>query len=93
MMREVAMTEIRMTVRTFGISLCALLAIGFLAIEGLAYDTWDNSSSAVDNGCIECHGDFRSGGYVSLSDGLPWNDNLHDGHRNDMLDRDCVSAR
>jgi hypothetical protein len=81
--------EVEMTVRSFSISLCALLALGFLATEGLAYDSWDNQSSAVDNGCIECHGGFRDGGYVSLSDGQAWNDDLHDGHRNAMLDRDC----
>jgi len=39
--------------------------------------------------CGFCHGDFRSGPYLSLSDGQSWGDSLHDVHRNDMLDGDC----
>jgi hypothetical protein len=44
------MSEVEMAIRSFCSSLCALLvlAFGFLATEGLAYDSWDNQSSAVD---------------------------------------------
>ena len=39
--------------------------------------------------CKQCHGSYRGGSYTSLSDGSRWSDNLHNVHRNDMLDGDC----
>jgi len=39
--------------------------------------------------CAECHGDYRSSPYISLSDGSDWGNDLHDVHRRDMLSSDC----
>ncbi|MCA9728420.1 MAG: T9SS type A sorting domain-containing protein, partial [Candidatus Eisenbacteria bacterium] len=38
--------------------------------------------------CGSCHGNFRAGIYISATDGMNWG-NLHDLHRNTMLNGDC----
>jgi hypothetical protein len=65
----------------------ALLAIaGFVVAVGNAYESYSQNDN--NTWCRECHGDFRSNNYVSLSDGQPWG-NLHDVHRFTMLSGDC----
>ena len=39
--------------------------------------------------CGACHGNFRTGPYEALSDGSNWGDDLHDTHREGMLNGDC----
>ena len=45
-----------------------------------------------DQGCDNCHGDFRAGNYVSASDGQAWGTSLHNGHRDDFLNGDCETC-
>ncbi len=51
-----------------------------------AYEQWSINDDATY--CGECHGDFRNPDYISLVDGQNWG-NLHDLHRNTMLNGDC----
>jgi hypothetical protein len=51
-----------------------------------AYDRYSIDDDATN--CRQCHGDFRSGSYVSPVDGLDWG-NLHNIHRSTMLSGDC----
>jgi len=53
----------------------------------LAYDNY--SVSRTDGKCATCHGGFRASPYTSLSDGISWEDDMHDVHRRTMLDSDC----
>ena len=62
---------------------CALLLAGSTA----AYPQYSVNGDATN--CRGCHGDFRSSPYTSLTDGESWGDDLHDVHRNVMLDKDC----
>ncbi len=69
--------------------LVAAAAALVLATGGVfAYDTYTRNGD-TNTYCAECHGDFRASGYVSKVDGQPWNDDLHDTHRNAMLGGDC----
>jgi cysteine-rich repeat protein len=52
-----------------------------------AYQTYSQNGDATN--CGMCHGDFRDSPYVSLSDGQNWGNDLHDIHRNTMLNGDC----
>jgi hypothetical protein len=62
--------------------LLVMIAISMIwASDVLAYNDY--------SGCEGCHGDFRSSPYISLSDGANWGDDLHDVHRDTMLNRDC----
>jgi len=51
-----------------------------------AYNQYSQSKDATN--CRACHGNFRSNNYTSPVDGQNWG-NLHDLHRNTMLDGDC----
>jgi hypothetical protein len=51
-----------------------------------AYSQW--SINDDDTYCGECHGDFRSPSYTSPVDDQNWG-NLHDLHRETMLEGDC----
>jgi len=63
--------------------LFAMIAILMIwASDVLAYEDYAS-------GCDVCHGGFRDSPYTSPSDGANWGDDLHDVHRNDMLNRDC----
>jgi len=67
----------------------ALAAIAILVIgvgPAVAYEKYSEDRDATN--CRACHGDFRDNNYISLSDGENWGD-LHDLHRNTMLDGDC----
>ena len=69
----------------------ATLGLGLILVmawcsTGLAYDRWSIDDDATN--CGACHGDFRSNGYTSPSDGLFWG-NLHNIHRQDMVSGDC----
>ena len=81
------MTGIRFKVRSVPylfVFLMILLAAGYSALA------WENYSTTRDDGnCATCHGNFRSSPYVSLKDGVSWGDDLHDVHRNEMVDGDC----
>jgi hypothetical protein len=52
-----------------------------------AYDQYSLTKNAGN--CADCHGNFRTGGYVSKNDNVAWGTSLHDGHRNTMLAGDC----
>ncbi len=56
----------------------------------LAFDQYSVSKTA--GYCADCHGGFRSGGYVSKVDGQAWSQPLHDVHRNTMLNGDCSTC-
>ena len=76
-------------------SLLTLAALIVLAQGAWAYSTY--SSNGTSGNCANCHGDFRDAApYVSNFDGVAWSDpttgtavNLHDGHREYMLNGDC----
>jgi hypothetical protein len=76
-------------------SLLILAALMLLAQSAGAYSTY--SSNGSTGNCANCHGDFRgSAPYVSNFDSVAWSDpttgnpvNLHDGHREYMLNGDC----
>jgi hypothetical protein len=69
---------------------CAVLLAGALLLvahEAFAYTQYSQNKDSTN--CRFCHGDFRSSPYLSLSDGMSWGDDLHDVHRDVMLDGDC----
>jgi hypothetical protein len=51
----------------------AAAAICLSPLPALGFPTYDA-------GCIDCHGDFRAQGYVSLKDGTAWSTSLMSGH-------------
>jgi hypothetical protein len=65
----------------------ALVATLLLPQAAWAYTRYSISNDAGN--CADCHGGFRDGGYVSLADGEPWNNSLHDVHESLMLGGDC----
>ena len=65
-----------------GIGVSLLLLLTLWAPKAHAYDTWSN-------GCVNCHGDFNSGTYVSQTDGTSWGTNLMQGHINFMGSGAC----
>ena len=66
-------------------SVLAALALVAAPLQGYERYSQDDDSTW----CRECHGSFRSSGYVSLADGQPWGSSLHDVHRSTMLSGDC----
>lgn len=66
----------------------ALVALALWASGAEAYDKYTASKGAFNTNCAQCHGDFRAP-YNSLIDGQSWGGNLHDIHRNTMLNGDC----
>jgi hypothetical protein len=71
-------------------SACAVLVAGLvLLLAGGASAYSQYSEDGDDTFCRECHGNFRSQPYISRSDGMSWEDDLHDVHRNTMLNGDC----
>lgn len=54
-----------------------------------AYSQWSINDDATY--CGECHGDLRSGSYTSPVDGENWG-NLHDLHKDVMLNSDCATC-
>ncbi|MDH3969354.1 MAG: cadherin-like domain-containing protein, partial [Rhodospirillales bacterium] len=57
--------------------------------EAGAFDNWtDTATGDFDTNCAQCHGNFRSNGYVSLKDGSPWSTSLMNGHR-DFVSGEC----
>jgi hypothetical protein len=67
-----------------------VLAVGLamlLAGAAGAYEQYSENKDATN--CRDCHGDFRASPYTSLSDDQSWGDDLHDVHRDVMLDGDC----
>ena len=65
----------------------ALAGLGPLVTTANAYEQWSANRDATN--CRACHGDFRAAGYISATDGTPWNANLHDPHRNTWLGGQC----
>lgn len=49
-------------------------------------------SSGTYSTCRTCHGEFMGEPYVAFTDGLTWNPDLHDVHRNTMLNFDCATC-
>jgi hypothetical protein len=49
-------------------------------------------SSGTYSTCRTCHGEFIGKPYVAFTDGLTWNPDLHDIHRNTMLNFDCKTC-
>lgn len=71
---------------------CTISATGALLLnsdEVDAYNQWSVNDDATY--CGECHGDFRSGNYISPVDGQLWG-NLHNIHRDSMLSGDCAAC-
>lgn len=60
--------------------LTAFLCIGLP--EVVAYEQYAQ-------GCIDCHGDYNSGDYVSNVDGQVWGTDLMSGHMDAFLGNDC----
>ncbi len=73
------------------IGLCLALAMPLLlwSQPAAAYESYTTAADDTTTFCAACHGGFRTGGYVSLKTGEPWNDDMHDVHRRGMLDGDC----
>jgi len=60
---------------------------------GMAFSFEQYSTSRSAGNCADCHGNFRSSPYTSLRPGEgDWPDDLHDVHRNTMLDGDCTTC-
>jgi hypothetical protein len=75
--------------RTVPVFLFAVLVAVF-GFQVRSADAWNTySTNGTTGNCATCHGDFRSSPYTSLADGQSWGDDLHDVHRNTMLDGDC----
>ena len=55
-----------------------------------AFESYTASARAYNTNCAQCHGNFATKPYVSLADGALWFDSLHNVHRKNMLNRDCV---
>jgi len=51
-----------------------------------------NVSSGTYSTCRSCHGQFIGQPYVAFTDGQAWNPDLHDIHRNTMLNFDCKTC-
>ena len=84
------MTEIKIGMRPLmGSAMLAFACGALLLLAGSAgaYSQYSVSRDATN--CRACHGNFRTSPYTSLSDGQSWGDDLHDVHRDGMLDRDC----
>ena len=62
-----------------------ILMIG--ASDALAYEAY--SEGRTSGFCADCHGGFGASPYSPPSGEADWTDDLHDVHRNDMLDGDC----
>jgi len=72
------------------LSLFSVPLLGALAIVAGTAGAYEQYSANRDaTNCRACHGDFRASPYTSLSDGQSWFDDLHDIHRNTMLNGDC----
>jgi hypothetical protein len=75
--------------------LIALVALMAWTPEAVAFEQY--SVDRDTGNCADCHFNFRNPpqaegdpfGYVSNKDGTNWLDDLHDAHRNAMLDGDC----
>jgi hypothetical protein len=48
-----------------------------------------STSSGTYSTCRSCHGEFLGKPYVAFTDGATWSPDLHDVHRNIMLNFDC----
>lgn len=70
--------------------LTAVVSLALLPGIAEAYNQWSVNDDATN--CRQCHGDFRAGPYVSLADGDPWPNSLHNVHRNTMLDEFCSAC-
>jgi hypothetical protein len=68
----------------------AAIGLGVGSGPGDAYEQFSQNGGDATN-CGECHGNFRSGIYISQTDGTVWS-NLHNLHRNTMLDGDCETC-
>ena len=58
--------------------------------DAWAYNTY--STDGETGNCANCHGDFRTSPYISLVDGVDWENSLHNVHRNGMLGGDCATC-
>ncbi len=70
------------------VCLVALLVLAF-GQSALAYEQY--SQDGGSGNCANCHGPFRANSYISLTDGTNWG-NLHNMHRNDILNGDCATC-
>ena len=75
------------TSRLLRATLTLVTSATLIAATAAAYERYSQDDDAT--WCRECHGSFRSSGYVSLADGQPWGSSLHDVHRSTMLSGDC----
>ena len=71
-------------------TLLPCLAILLWSSGAIAFEQYSTNRSSGN--CADCHGGFRSSPYVSLADGVSWNDDLHDVHRYSMLSGDCSTC-
>jgi hypothetical protein len=81
--------ESRIDVRKVGRVCAGVLAGVALLFAGGANAYVQYSVNDDATYCGFCHGDFRSGPYISLADGQSWGNSLHQVHRNIMLSGDC----
>jgi hypothetical protein len=72
-----------------GFAILLIAGMVLLAPEGEAFNRYTAANNAIDTNCAQCHGDYRAGPYISLSDGQDWGDNLMDIHATLMLNGDC----
>jgi hypothetical protein len=84
--------ESRIDVRRCWCACAGVVAAVLLLFAGEANAFLQYAASGSDDDCEFCHGGFRSQPYLSLSDGVSWGDDLHDVHRNVMLDKDCETC-
>jgi hypothetical protein len=70
-------------------SLGAITAMVFTALACVALPSTAHAYDSWANGCIDCHGDFNSGNYVSKSDATPWGTNLMVGHEGFLGSSSC----
>lgn len=66
------------------LSLLASIAVLGWMPQAVAFQEYGGNAN-----CEGCHGGYTTNNYVSQKDGTPWNDSLHDPHRNDWLGGDC----
>lgn len=66
-----------------------VLGVGVTAFVVGAWVLANEDYSGGTPSCLTCHGDFRLSPYTSLVDNQSWGNDMHDVHRNTMLDSDC----
>jgi len=77
---------LRQPILTAALATATLLCLSLTVSAFERYSQNDNATL-----CRECHGDFRSNNYISLTDGMNWG-NLHNLHRSVLVSGDCEAC-